>query len=148
MLILEDLLYTEDHLWLRIENKNEAIIGLSDYIQERLGNITSVDAPAEGDELSREDEIIFVETLDKEMEFYSPVTGTVLETNTAILDNPALINEDPYDDGWIIRMKLAQPGELDDLLSPDDYTIFVEEHRLKDKEEEEDDMDFMEDLEE
>ncbi len=147
MLILEDLLYTEDHLWLRMEGQDEAVIGLTDYAQERLGSITSVEVPAEGDEISRDDDIVFVETLDGGKEFYSPVTGTVIETNTAVLDNPALINEDSYDDGWLFRVRLAQLGELDDLLSPDDYTSFVEEHRLKD-EEEEPDTDFMEDLEE
>ncbi len=148
MLILEDLLYTEDHLWIRVLSDDEALIGLTDYIQDRLGEISSVEFPAEGDEISKDDEIIFVETLTKGKEFYSPVSGTVLETNSRALGSPTLINEDPYEDGWLLRLKMAQKSELDDLMGPEDYASYVEEIRLKDEEEEGLDEDLMEELEE
>lgn len=146
MFVLEDLLYTEDHLWLRVLSSDEVLVGLTDYVQERLGEITSVELPAEGEEVSKDEEFIFIDTLAEGKDFYAPVSGVVEESNPRVLNDPSLINKDPYEDGWLVRLKMAHKKELDDLMGPDEYGSYVEELRLRDEEELEDDM--MEEMEE
>ncbi len=135
-MIIEDLFYTEDHLWVRKEEDSErVIIGLSDYGQERLGEIISVDLLSEGEEVSRDDELATIGTASDEIVVYSPVTGKIIEINNAVVESPAIINEDPYEDGWLIRMELVAPKELDDLMDAAEYEEYVEQARIHDEEE-------------
>ena len=135
-MIIEDLFYTEDHLWVRKEDDSErVIIGLSDYGQERLGEIISVDLLSEGEEVSRDDELATIGTASDEIVVYSPVTGKIIEINNAVVESPAIINEDPYEDGWLIRMELVAPKELDDLMDAAEYEEYVEQARIHDEEE-------------
>ncbi len=136
MIIIEDLLYTEDHLWVRQEEDSALVtIGLSDYGQERLGEIISVDLLPEGEEVSRDDDLATLGTATEEVIVYSPVTGTIVEVNNLVIDSPAIINEDPYEDGWLVKMKLVAPKELDDLMDADEYEEYVEKVRIQDEEE-------------
>ncbi len=135
-MIIEDLFYTEDHLWVRKEEDSErVIIGLSDYGQERLGEIISVDLLSEGEEVSRDDELATIGTASDEIVVYSPVTGKIIEINNAVVESPAIINEDPYEDGWLIKMELVAPKELDDLMDAAEYEEYVEQARIHDEEE-------------
>ncbi len=150
MIILEDLLYTEEHIWVKPDDRQEkAVIGITDYGQERVGAIASIDLPESGDEFVETDCFATLEnSIGEVTELYSPVSGRVLTANDQLIDSPELINEDPYDDGWLMVMAVAQPQELDDLMSPDEYEKFVEELKIKEEEEVEDEDDALEVMEE
>ncbi len=136
MIILEDLLYTEEHLWVKAdEEQQKAVIGLTDYGQERIGMISSIDLPSPGDEFVEADVFATVEnSVGQVTELLSPITGRILTINEMLLDSPEYINDDPYDDGWLVVMDIAQIEELDDLMTPDDYEKYVEELKLKEEE--------------
>ncbi len=117
--IVEGLRYAESHEWVKVEG-NVAVIGISDYAQHELGNITYVDMPSEGDEFAAGEEFGAVESTKIASDLYSPVSGTVTEVNTALEDNPELINEDAYA-SWLIKLEMSDPSELDRLLEPAAY---------------------------
>ena len=131
MLILEDLLYTEDHLWVKILETGRVSVGITDYGQSLLGEFSTLDCPDPNEKLVEGDLLATAQDVDGElMEFSSPVTGTVTLVNQNIISDPDIVSEDPYEDGWLIQMKLEQPRELDDLMSPEDYELYVEEQRI------------------
>ncbi len=116
----EELKYSKEHIWVRVDGKR-AIIGITDYAQSELGLISSVDLPEIGDELEQEDSFGSIEARKTVAELYAPLSGEVLEVNDELEGAPELVNEDPYDSGWLIAMKIADPEELNLLLSADDY---------------------------
>jgi len=150
MIILEDLLYTEEHIWIKPDDSQEkAVIGLTDYGQERIGAISSIDLPETGDEFVETDCFATVEnSMGEVTELFCPISGRVLSANDQLIDSPEIINDDPYDDGWLMVLAVAQPQELDDLMNPDEYEKFVEELRIKEAEELEDEDDVLEVMEE
>ena len=150
MIILEDLLYTEEHIWVKPDDRQEkAIIGLTDYGQERTGTISSIDIPEAGDEFVETDCFGTVENSQGEVtELFCPISGKVLSANDQLIDTPDIINDDPYDDGWLIVMKVVQPEELDDLMTPDEYEKYVEELKIKEEEGLEDEDEALEVMEE
>lgn len=117
----EDLLYAATHEWVRIEGE-EAVIGITDFAQEQLGDITFVDLPSVGTILEAGQEMGSVESVKAASEIYAPVSGEVVECNTDLDASPEVINESPYDGGWMIRVKLASP--VSGLMSAEEY----EEH--------------------
>ncbi len=131
MLILEDLLYTEDHLWVKVLETGRVSIGITDYGQSLLGEFSSLDIPDVGDKLVEGDLMATAQDIDGEiLEFSSPVTGTVILINKEIIDDPDVVSEDPYEEGWLVHIRLEQPRELDDLMSPEDYELYVQEQEL------------------
>jgi len=123
----EELHYSKEHiLGCRVEG-GKAVIGVTDYAQEELGKITSIELPEAGDEVEQEDSFGSIEARKTVADMYAPITGTVLEVNEELLDNPALLNEDPYDSGWIMILSLDDPEELSLLLSADEYADSLEE---------------------
>jgi glycine cleavage system H protein len=122
----EELKYSKEHIWVRVEGAR-AVIGITDYAQSELGKITSVELPEVGDEFQQEDSFGSIEARKTVAELYAPLTGSVLELNEELLDNPALLNEDPYDSGWIIVISLDDPEELTMLLSAEEYADALEE---------------------
>ncbi len=131
MLILEDLLYTEDHLWVKVLETGRVSIGITDYGQSLLGEFSSLDIPDVGDKLVEGDLMATAQDIDGEiLEFSSPVTGTVILINKEIIEEPDVVSEDPYEDGWLVHIRLEQPRELDDLMSPEDYELYVQEQEL------------------
>jgi len=118
--IPEELQYTKEHIWVRVEG-NRAVFGITDFAQEELGKITSIELPAVGDELEQEDTFGSVEARKTVADLYAPLSGPVLEINEELVDNPALMNEDPYDSGWIVIISIADQEELALLLSADEY---------------------------
>ncbi|WP_243371391.1 glycine cleavage system protein GcvH [Geotalea sp. SG265] len=116
----EELKYSKEHLWVRVEG-NRGIIGITDYAQQELGSITVVDLPDVGDELEQDDSFGSVEARKTVAELYAPVSGTVKEVNGELRDTPEIINDDPYDSGWLVVVDMADPEELNLLMSADVY---------------------------
>ena len=122
----EELRYSKEHLWIRVEG-DKAVIGITDYAQEELGIVTSVELPSVGDELEQDDSFGSIEARKTVADLYAPVSGTVLEVNSEVADSPGQINDDPYDSGWLIMVEMSDSEELKLLLSADDYAEAIEE---------------------
>jgi len=125
MNILENLKYTKDHEWVRVEG-NEAFIGITDFAQGELGDIVFVEVETEGETLDKDEAFGTIEAVKTVSDLFMPLSGDVLEFNEALEDAPELINSDPYDKGWIIKMKFSDASEIDSLLSAADYKSLVE----------------------
>jgi len=121
----EELKYSKEHIWVRIEN-GSAVIGLSDFAQEELGLVSAVELPGEGDDVEQDDSIGSIEARKTVAELYAPFSGTVKGVNQEVIDNPGLINDDPYDSGWLLEVSLDDVDELKGLMSADDYADYVE----------------------
>jgi len=124
----EDLKYSKEHEWVLVEG-NVATIGITDYAQEQLGDIVFVELPAVGDKVSKEDAFGVVESVKAVSDIYAPVSGKVVEVNDDLPDNPEMLNEDPYGDGWIIKVEMNDPEELQDLLNATEYEEYVAEEK-------------------
>ncbi|MDI6715699.1 MAG: glycine cleavage system protein GcvH [Actinomycetota bacterium] len=126
LMIPEDLLYFEEHEWVRTENTT-ATIGISDYAQNALGDIVYVDLPKVGDEVSMGDTVGEIESVKSTSELRTPVSGKVLEVNESIVDTPEIINEDPYGSGWLFKVEMTDPTELDELMNAEEYEAYIKE---------------------
>ena len=124
MEIKPNLKYTKDHEWISIDG-NDATIGITDYAQGELGDIVYVEIESIGDSLNKEEIFGSVEAVKTVSDLFIPVSGEITEMNENLEDNPELINDDPYGDGWIIKMKINDSSELNDLLSPEEYKDLV-----------------------
>lgn len=116
----ESLKYTKDHEWANLEG-GLVTVGITDYAQDSLGDVVYVELPAVGKELAAGKEFGVVESVKSVSSLYSPINGTVVEANSALDGNSALVNKAPYTDGWMIKIKPANPAELNTLLSASDY---------------------------
>jgi glycine cleavage system H protein len=128
--ILEELKYTREHEWARLED-DLVVIGITDYAQDALGEIVYIELPSEGDEITKGNPFGAVESTKSVSDLYAPVSGEVVEVNEALLDSPEAINEDPYGEGWMIKVKPYDIGELQDLMDSDEYTEFIEKESEK-----------------
>ncbi len=115
-----DLKYTKDHEWIRVEG-DTAYVGITDYAQSELGEIVYVDITTEGETLDKEEAFGSIEAVKTVSDLFMPVGGEVLDINRDLEDKPELVNEDPYGAGWLVKIKVLAPAELDELLSADDY---------------------------
>ena len=122
--IQEGLLYSESHEWVKVDG-NIAIIGVSDFAQAEMGDITYVDMPDEGDSVSKGEDFGALESVKASSELYSPVSGTIVACNKEVEDSPELINEDPYK-AWIIKLEMSDKMELDSLLDAAAYAKTIE----------------------
>lgn len=122
--IVDGLLYSESHEWVKVDG-NVALIGISDFAQAELGDITYVELPAEGDEFSAGDEFGALESVKASSELYTPVSGSVVAVNSALEDAPEQINEDPYA-AWIIKLEMSDKAELDALMDAAAYEKLAE----------------------
>lgn len=116
----EELYYTEEHEWLRVEG-NEVVVGITDYAQDSLTDIVYVELPEEGMEVGEMDEFASVESVKSVSAIYSPLAGTICAINEALDDAPELINEDPYGEGWIARITMQDASVLEKMLSASTY---------------------------
>ncbi len=124
--IPEDLHYSKDHEWVRVEG-DIATIGITDYAQNSLGDVVYVELPKAGDELAAQEAFGSVESVKAVSELFTPVSGTVTAVNDALQDDPEKVNIDPYGDAWMIRVKMSNPGEVDSLLTVAEYEDFTKE---------------------
>ncbi|HSM69482.1 MAG TPA: glycine cleavage system protein GcvH [Xanthomonadales bacterium] len=125
--IPEELKYTESHEWVSLEADGSARIGITDHAQEALGDLVFVELPAVGDNIDQGDACAVVESVKAASDIYSPLTGEVLEVNDALEDDPGIVNADPYGDGWLYSVSLADAGELEDLMDAEAYAESLEE---------------------
>ena len=124
MTIPANLKYSNDHEWVRVEG-NEAFVGITDFAQGQLGDIVFVDVPTVGESLGQNEVFGSIEAVKTVSDAFLPVSGEILEFNEALENDPALVNKDPYGEGWIIKVNMANPAEVDTLLSADDYAKLV-----------------------
>ncbi len=122
----EDVRYTRDHEWAR-ESGGVVTVGITNYATEQLGDVVFVELPEVGRTLDTGKTFGVVEAVKTVSDLYAPVAGEVVEVNPALTDNPALVNQDPYGDGWMIRIRVSDPAGLKELLSSSDYERHVEE---------------------
>ena len=124
----KDLKYTEEHEWVRFE-QDRAVIGITDYAQEALGEIVFVELPVEGDEMFQGDSFGGAESTKAVSELFAPISGEIAEVNDLLVDSPELVNADPYGDGWIVKIHVEEldEGEVEKLLDPSDYEELIED---------------------
>ena len=120
----DDLKYTKDHEWIRVEGMN-AVIGITEFAAGELGDIVYVDITTEGEALERDDIFGTVEAVKTVSDLLMPVSGTVTEVNKALDANPAAVNTDPYQSGWMIKVQMRDASQLNELLSAGDYAAFI-----------------------
>jgi glycine cleavage system H protein len=123
----ESYFYSNEHEWLRVEDEGTGTIGITDFAQAELGDVVFVELPSVGDVFGAGDEIGTIESVKAVAEIYTPVSGEVIEINEDLEDRPELVNEDPHDAGWLIRIKLAQPDETSSLMSAEQYAEITAE---------------------
>ena len=116
--------FTEDHEWVDVDG-DIGTVGITDYAQGQLGDIVFVDVPEEGKTVGKGDEAAVVESVKAASDVYSPVSGSVLEGNAALADEPALVNSDPEGEGWFFKVTLSDPSELEELMDETAYEAFV-----------------------
>lgn len=119
-----NLKYSKEHEWVRVEG-NRAVIGITDFAQSELGDIVFVELPEAGADLAQNTTFGTVESVKTVSDLYAPISGTIVEVNAALVDSPEKVNEAPYEEGWMIVVEIKDAGELDSLLSPDDYTAYI-----------------------
>ena len=124
MNIPANLKYSNDHEWVRVEG-NEAYIGITDFAQSQLGDIVFVDVPTVGETLAQNEVFGSIGAVKTVSDAFLPVGGEVLELNAALENDPALVNKDPYGEGWIIKIRMTDAAELDTLLSAEDYAKLI-----------------------
>ena len=123
----EDLRYTKEHEWLRVEGDGLVRVGITDYAQDALGDVVYVDVPEQGTQVQASQPLGEVESTKSVSDVYSPVSGTVVERNARLDDNPELVNESPYGDGWMVVVRMADADEVDRLLDAASYVAFLAE---------------------
>ena len=122
-----DLYYTKDHEWLRPEEDGSYVVGITEYAQAALGDLVYVELPDVGQELGEGDEMAVVESVKAASDVYAPIAGTVQAVNEELADDPESINNDPFGDGWIVRMTPADGVNLDDMMNPNAYQEFLDQ---------------------
>lgn len=126
MIIPEGLKYTKEHEWIRIEGES-AFVGITDYAQDQLGDVVMAELPAVGSAVKKNESLGVVESVKSVSDIFSPITGTIQDKNDAVLESPSLINEDPYGEGWLVKIKISNLAELEDLMDAAAYKNFLEQ---------------------
>ena len=122
-----ELKYASSHEWARLDSDGTVVVGITDHAQEALGDIVYIELPEMGVAVDAGAEVAVVESVKAASDIYSPVTGEVVEINPALEDEPETVNSNPYADGWLFRVKVANPDELEDMLDADGYQTVIEE---------------------
>lgn len=122
----EDIRYSKEHEWVRVKGKI-ATIGITDYAQDQLGEIVFLEFPDEGEAFNKDDPFGVVESVKSVSDVYVPIGGRVAEVNDPLLDNPETVNEEPYGEGWLIRLEITDPKELDELMTAEQYQAYIKE---------------------
>ena len=123
---MAQLRFSGAHVWVRVEGE-EAVLGLSDYLQDQMGEITALELPDLGDVLRAGKRMGHVESEDASSPIEAPITGEVLEVNAEVIDNPDIVNAEPYAAGWLLRVKIEDPSELEELINEEEYAELTTE---------------------
>jgi glycine cleavage system H protein len=126
----KDLKYTKDHEWAKLQG-GTALVGITDYAQEKLGSIVFTELPPAGKSFQKGQTVVTIDSVKAVAEVFAPLSGEIEAVNQALQDTPELINKDPYGEGWIFKMKVGNPAETAELLSPEAYEAFVAEEETK-----------------
>ena len=118
------LKYSKEHEWVATE-ETVATVGITDHAQEQLGEIVYIELPSVGEKVSKDDPFGVVESVKAVSDIYAPVSGTVLEVNEDLAESPEAVNEDPYGDGWLIKVRVSDPADLDDLMENEEYEQMI-----------------------
>lgn len=132
----EWLKYSKEHEWVNVEG-SVATVGITEYAQQELGDIVYVELPEVGEKIVKDDPFGAVESVKAVSDIYAPVSGAVLEVNDALPDSPETVNEDPYGDGWMIKVEMSDADDLKDLMTAEEYAEYVEQEKEAGEEEEE-----------
>ena len=132
----EGLKFTKEHEWVLVEDQ-VAIIGITEYAEQELGDVVYVELPEVGEKIVKDDPFGAVESVKAVSDIYAPVSGTVVEVNDTLPDSPETINDDPYGDGWLIKVEMTDKDDLKDLMSAEEYAEYVEQQKAEEDEEEE-----------
>ena len=119
-----DLRYTNEHEWVRVNGKS-ATVGITAYTVEQLGDITMIVLPKEGEKFAREAQLASVESVKAVSDIYAPISGTVLKVNAPLGDSPEMLNEDCYDEGWIVELEISNPKEIEGLMTSAEYEKYI-----------------------
>ena len=122
-----ELRYAKTHEWAQLKDDGSVVVGISDHAQSALGDLVFVEAPEVGAEVASGDACAVVESVKAASDVYSPVTGEIIAANKALADAPEMVNQDPYGDGWIMRIKPADAGEIDEMMDAEAYEAYLEE---------------------
>ncbi len=123
-MIEKDCRYTKEHEWVRMDG-DSAVVGITDHAQKQLGDITFIELPQTGDDVSKGDEIGVIESVKAASDLYSPLTGKIVQVNSELEDAPEIVNSDPFEKGWILKLEGVDPAEMDGLLDADAYEKLV-----------------------
>lgn len=120
MNVPKDLRFTRTHEWIRLEG-NVAVVGITDFAQDQLSDLTYVELPSAGELVSAQDEVAVVESVKAASDIYSPIAGTIESVNDQLVERPELVNSDPYGEGWLFRLTPTDASDIDELLPPEQY---------------------------
>jgi glycine cleavage system H protein len=121
-----DLKYSKEHEWVRIESDSVVVVGITEFAQDNLGDVVFVEIPDVDAQLTQGEKMGEIESVKAVSDLYSPVSGKVVERNESLIDNPELVNEGPFEQGWMLKVELDDASEIDSLLSADDYQSFLD----------------------
>ncbi|HBI81274.1 MAG TPA: glycine cleavage system protein GcvH [Bacteroidales bacterium] len=127
MNIPSNLKYTKDHEWIKDEGNGIAIVGISDFAQTQLGDIVFIEIETQGETLAKEEVFGTIEAVKTVSDMFMPVSGQVLEVNPKVTEQPEIVNKDPYSEGWMIKIKMTNPAELNELLTAEQYKGIINE---------------------
>ena len=122
-----DRKYSKEHEWIKLENGSNGLVGITDYAQDQLGDVVYLDLPASGTQLEQFGKFGEIESVKAVNDLFSPVSGAIIESNPEVVEKPELVNEDPYAGGWLLRLQLSDPSELEALLTAEEYEAFTAE---------------------
>ena len=120
-----DLKYSKEHEWVRSESDSVVVMGITEFAQDSLGDVVFVEIPDEDTELTQGEKMGEIESVKAVSDLYSPVSGKVIKRNESLIDNPELVNEGPFEQGWMLQVEIKDASELDNLLSAEDYNSFL-----------------------
>ena len=125
-----NLKYTKDHEWIKVEGSN-AVVGVTDFAQGQLGDVVFIEIETQGETLAKEEVFGTIEAVKTVSDMFMPVAGEVLEVNPKLTESPDVVNKDPYGDGWMIKIKMTDPAQLNELLTPEKYKELINAQEIK-----------------
>ncbi len=134
-----EIRFSRDHIWVRLDDDTQATLGLTDFLQEKLGEIYSLPLPEEGEEINKDEPFSTLEAKNGRRELIAPISGEILDLNYETIEVPEIVNEDPLSEGWLLKVEMSTIDEFDDLLTEEEYEDFLTEEQESEEDEEDED---------